>query len=292
MQLTQLITSISIFSVIMAEPFVIKRSFDYGTSDIIASFKSKSSNTAIQDPPQPDIPLEEPPISTLLPCSVHHPLTNGFYDLTDLSSINTENIVAWSAKGHDYNKNFTLGICSSPLKPNIEVDPNYQSLVKQPSLKLNSSEVGAFYTDEAGDKFSIGDFSSIPVFRGKKLTLTYENGSYCPNGLDRKSTLLSFTCDKEILQKAQVSFVGVLHDCDYFFEVRTVHACPTARQDDNRAVIWIFVFILLAALFVYSSGGFLYKRIILNRRGWRQLPSYGLGNKVSSALNNNVSNSV
>lgn len=40
---------------------------------------------------------------------------------------------------------------------------------------------------------------------------------------------------------------------------------------------------------VYCSGGFLYKRIVLNRRGWRQIPNYGFGSKVTSALSRGVS---
>ncbi len=214
-----------------------KRAFDYGTSDITNYFKndddSSSNNGKAVESPVPDEPK-------LNPCSAIHPLTNGFFDLSELSSINKENTVAFSAKGYDYNKNFTLSICSSPLKPNIDVNNNYNGHFAK--YHINSSEVGGFYTDEAGDKFSIGNFNSTPVFRGKKLTLTYNNGSYCPNGIDKKSTVLSFICDKEILAKASVSFVGVLHDCDYFFEVRTVHACPTAQKADNLALIWIFLF--------------------------------------------------
>lgn len=271
----------------LSVPNILHKRWDYGTSDIASSLKSSTKNPK-KSPPASSEPIkdgEEPPAPTLSPCSATQSLTNGFYDLSDLSSIDKESIVAWSAKGHDYNNNFTLGICSSPLKPNVEVNSNNG----QQRLSINSSEVGAYYTAADGEKYSIGNFNQTPVFRGKKLTLTYTNGSYCPNGIDRKSTILSFQCDREILAKAQVSFVGVLHDCDYFFEVRTVHACATAHKSDDLAVIWIFLFIFLAALFVYCSGGFLYKRIVLNRRGWRQLPTYNLGNKMSSALSGGVS---
>lgn len=239
-------------------------------------------NDISSDEDKDEQPPEEPKLN---PCSVIHPLTNGFYDLSDLSSIYKESLVGWVAKGHDYNTNFTLGICSSPLKPNVEIkNNNFKS-----AIEINSSDVGGFYTNPNGDRFSIGNFNTTPIFRGKKLTLQYNNGSFCPNGIDRKSTILSFSCDREILSKAAVSFVGVLHDCDYFFEVRTVHACPTAQKADNLALIWIFLFIFLAAFLVYSSGGFLYKRIVLNRRGWSQIPSYGIGNKVTNAFQQNVS---
>jgi cation-dependent mannose-6-phosphate receptor len=280
-----LLYAVSFFSFANAIPSdhisAMRRSWDYGTSDIINPHKSAKGNdnkvSATEE-------TEQEPTASF--CSAVHPLTNGFFDLSDLSSVGKEGVIAWIAKGYDYNRNFTLGVCSSPLKPNVDLNNNFNG---RNGAVLNSSEVGGYYTDEEGQRFSIGNFNSTPVFRGKKLTLTYHNGSYCPNGIDRKSTILSFTCDREILQKAQVSFVGVLHDCDYFFDVRTVDACPTAHKDEGLGVIWIFVFILLAALFVYTSGGFLYKRIVLNRRGWRQLPTYNLSNKVSSALSGHVS---
>ncbi|CEP23930.1 K03231 elongation factor EF-1 alpha subunit [Cyberlindnera jadinii] len=239
-----------------------------------------SSNTKSEDKPKESDVNDSTPDEEKIPfCAATHPSTNGFFDLSGLSSLGKENIAAWGARGYDYHRNFTLGICSSPLKSNVDV-----SMKENSKTGLNSSDVGGYYVEEDGRKVSIGEFSTTPMFRGKKLTITYNNGSYCPNGIDRKSTILTFTCDREILQKAQISFVGVLHDCDYFFDVHTVHACPTAHKDEGLGVIWIFALIFLAALFVYTSGGFLYKRFVTNRRGWKQLPTYNLGNKVSSAL--------
>lgn len=255
--------------------------WDYGT-DLINSVTSSKDKEQEEKPKQP---MTFPELKPTF-CSATHHLTNGFFDLSGLSSEGKEGVVAWSAKGYDYNNNFTLGICTSPLKPNVDVNNNLKGWK---GAQINSSEVGGYYTDEEGQKFSIGSVDSTPVFRGKKLTLTYHNGSYCPNGIDRKSTVLSFTCDRAILQEAQISFVGVLHDCDYFFDVRTVHACPTAHKDEGLGVIWIFVVIVLAALFVYTSGGFLYKRFVVNRRGWRQLPTYNIGNKMTTALSGQVS---
>ncbi|EHM99754.1 Mrl1p [Saccharomyces cerevisiae x Saccharomyces kudriavzevii VIN7] len=73
----------------------------------------------------------------------------------------------------------------------------------------------------------------------KKLTLKYENGSICPNGKDKKATLLNFVCDKEIQSKAQISYIGNLHDCSYFFEVRSIYACPTSNKRP-RSAFWVF----------------------------------------------------
>ena len=60
------------------------------------------------------------------------------------------------------------------------------------------------------------------MFRGRKLTLTYENGSYCDavdsitNQRLRKSTILTFTCDREMSARALVSFIGQANECTYF----------------------------------------------------------------------------
>lgn len=194
-------------------------------------------------------------------CTVTNPLTHGFIDLRELSSISNEGkSVPWVSKGYDSGHNFTLGICSNPFRK------LHQNEMKD---DVNSTMVGGYYIDQTSGKYiSIGEFSETPVFRGRKLTLTYSNGSYCDNLVDsvtgerlRKSSILTFTCDREMQSKASVSFVGSANDCSYFFEVRSVHACPTAHKADNLAAIWIFLFIFLAALFVYFSGGLLYKQM-------------------------------
>lgn len=227
-------------------------------------------------------PAKTPKLPKVLdPCTVVNPATNGFFDLRQLSSIGAEEgvVPSWNARGWDYGMNFTLGICSTPLKK-LQLNPEDFTEV------TNSSLVGGYYTDEIGVKYSIGEFSTEPMFRGRKLTLRYENGSYCKlsrNGeLVRKSTILSFACDRTIMSKAQISFVGASNDCDYFFEVRTVHACPTAAKSDNLALVWIFALILLAALFVFCGAGTLYRRF--GRRGWRPLPSYGIMHNIKSMV--------
>ncbi|KAK6198830.1 uncharacterized protein RJT21DRAFT_122466 [Scheffersomyces amazonensis] len=115
----------------------------------------------------------------------------------------------------------------------------------------------------------MGEFSTTPKFRGKKLTLTYENGAYCNKLMDtetgerlRKSTILTFTCDREMMAKASISYVGSSNDCSYYFEIRSHHACPTVSKANNLAAAWIFVFIVFAAFLVfYFSGGFLLKQM-------------------------------
>ncbi|KAL7665070.1 MRH domain-containing protein [[Candida] zeylanoides] len=207
----------------------------------------------------PEVAALAAAIEELDPCTVINPISHGFIDLSSLSSLSNEGkALPWTAKGYDKGHNFTLGICSTPFK-------NSQ-LTNQVVDVDNTSLVGGFYSDPKTNKvYSIGDFSQEPVFRGRKLTLTYSGGSYCQGIVNattnknlRKSTVLSFTCDREMSAKASISYIGSLHDCSYFFEVRSHHACPTAAKANNLAVIWIFLFILLAALAVYCSGGLFY----------------------------------
>ncbi|KAG7841198.1 hypothetical protein KL941_005414 [Ogataea angusta] len=191
------------------------------------------------------------------PCTVVNPLTNQFFDLRPLGALGNDGLVqAWNARGYDYGRNFSIGICHTPLKQlQSSSESDFEGIA-------NKSEVGGYYTDITGHKKSIGQISTTPKFRGRKLVLEYTDGSVCEgfksDGSLRKSTILSFVCDREIMTKASISYVGSLHDCSYFFEVRTIHACPTAAKKDDKAIIWIFLFICLCAVAVFFGGGFVY----------------------------------
>lgn len=208
--------------------------------------------------------IEKEKQEELDPCTVFNPVNKGFINLQSLSSLGNEGKpLAWNTRGWDSGKNYTIGICSNPFKK-MHSDEEIQDIGS-----VNATNIGAFYIDSKTNKFvSMGEYSTTPKFRGRKLTLTYENGAYCDNLIDgtsgqrlRKSTIITFTCDRELMTKAQISFVGSPNDCNYLFEVRSHHACPTAAKENNMAAIWIFLFILLAALFVYFSGGLLYRQM-------------------------------
>ncbi|ODQ77935.1 hypothetical protein BABINDRAFT_162988 [Babjeviella inositovora NRRL Y-12698] len=218
-------------------------------------------------------------------CTITNPLTNGFINLRELGALGHDGLVtAWNSKGFDYHHNFTLGICSTPFKQPAEVRD-----------VSNSSLVGGYYTNADGTKFSIGEYSAHPKFRGRKLTLTYENGSYCSASKDlRKSTILSFVCDREIMAKAQVSFVGQLHDCAYYFEVRTVHACPTFNDEETASVAWVFFLLILVAAGVFFGAGHLYQLIRKNARrmagtsaDWKPTPVVGVADALKQLLKPN-----
>lgn len=203
----------------------------------------------------------------LEPCTVLSSVSHNYIDLSLLSAKGNEGkAMPWLAKGYDSGLNFTLGVCSSPFKKSHDANDEVKDI-------KNSSAVGGYYIDSKTGKYiSIGEYATKPVMRGRKITLSYTGGSYCDNMVNketgeriRKSTILTFTCDREMLAKATVSYVGSFNDCSYIFEVRSHHACPTAAKADNLAVIWIFLLILLAALMVYFSGGLLYKQIKLQK---------------------------
>lgn len=203
-------------------------------------------------PKEPALPeLEE--MTDLEPCTIVNPLNHQFIDLSSLSTSDEGHPLPWIAK--DNGRNYTLGICSYPSKNTHDFSD------------LNATTVGGFYSDNS-TFVSIGEFSTVPKFKGKKLVLTYENGSYCDKLIDsstgerlRKSSIITFTCDRDMLAKASVQFVAEANDCTYFFEVRSHHACPTAPQANNFAVVWIFLLIVFTALGVYFSGGLLYKHL-------------------------------
>lgn len=195
------------------------------------------------------------------PCTVVHPLNRAFIDLRELTPIgNDGKPMPWIAKGYESGHNYTVGICSSPLVKNRDKSYDTEDLV----VRL---KVGAFYLSEKGEYVSLGEFSSAPRFFGNKLSLLYENGAYCDKITDtatgekaRKSTLLTFTCSRSLTRKASVQYLGSFDDCKYVFEVKSIHACPTAPESNNMAATGIFALIVLTALGVYYSGELLYRR--------------------------------
>lgn len=193
-------------------------------------------------------------------CAVMNPSTGNYIDLSQLSTKpnklhNGEHDkkgrkdgekTRWQVKTPDIGLNFTLGVCSSATRQEDSI----------------SNSTGAFYVDpESHTQVSIGEFTSQPQFMGKKLTLVYENGDVCPNGKDRKATLLNFVCDKEIASKAQVNFVGSLHNCSYFFEVRSIYACPTSHKSNDVNVLGIFFGIFLVFFVVEWGRRWFYRKL-------------------------------
>ena len=267
------------------------------------------------------------------PCSVYNPSNGITYDLTTITAHPLEShkkthkddrAESWHARGWDYGSNFTINFCAPVIESLDTVEGIEDDLVKN---------VSAFY--RKGDKtYSIGyvdsegchccanrdrQSSTAPLFRGRKLTLNYTDGSPCdsnPKLLStrrkheddenddddddddhkhrakpdprRKSTLISFLCDRDSLTpKAHLSFIGASPDeCTYFFEARSLAACgritPTQQSMSPGGVFAVIVLITAA---VYLLGGIAYQRTVMHQRGWRQLPNYSLWAGIFGFLN-------
>lgn len=222
-------------------------------------------------------------------CAVMNPNTGSYIDLSHLSSTPNEESEnnhkskkdkkrlkdstnsGWLVKGYGEDKgtNFTIGICSSPA-------------ISEDALKQINNQTGAFYKENGNNYVSIGDFSSKPNLFGsnnRKITLRYENGTICPNGVDRKATILNFVCDRETTSKAVINYIGNLHDCSYFFEVRSIYACPASYKTNEINVLGIFFGIF--AVFLLVEVG---RRWLTNKLSMRS--NHGIDNGYDNLTNN------
>jgi cation-dependent mannose-6-phosphate receptor len=253
--------------------------------------------------------VSDSPKPTNKPCTLHSPSTGSFYDLRPLQILPSTGKDArndsWHAKGYDYGANFTLNFCGPVIEKLQDVND-----VSEYSWR----NVSAFYRTTDDEVYSIGQQSADPIFRGKKLVLNYTSGSLCPElddygapkftpkkildddddddnetppskkplkSMRRKSTLLSFQCDRDPLltEHPQVSFIGSPDHCTYFFEVRSRYACGGAISSGESGSLGpggVFGVILAITVLVYLIGGCVYQRSVMHQRGWRQCPNYAV----------------
>ena len=104
-------------------------------------------------------------------------------------------------------------------------------------------------------------------------------GTKSKEPIRRKSTLISFTCDRDSLApKVHLSFIGSDPDeCTFFFEARSMAACGgVSEAQQSLGPGGVFGVIALIAAAVYVLGGIAYQRTVMHQRGWRQLPNYTL----------------
>ncbi|EGD84196.2 hypothetical protein H112_07884 [Trichophyton rubrum D6] len=231
---------------------------------------------------------------------------------------------SWHVKGHDYGANFTINICAPVVEnltdvvgvdekrwPNIsayyEMGGETYSIGQQSSsLLFRGRKLVLNYTDGS-------PCPSSP--RGKKLfrrkIVDGDDDDDEDNDKDgdkkgdddekkkgddkkkdpedkverRKSTLMSFLCDRDLVTPAATfSFVGSPDSCSYFFEVRTAAACGgvAASTDGGVGPAGIFGIIAGIAIAAYLIGGCAYQRTVMHQRGWRQCPNYGMWSGAAS----------
>ena len=95
----------------------------------------------------------------------------------------------------------------------------------------------------------------------------------------RKNTIISLLCERDPLaQQLTLNFVGASPDeCTYMFEARSSAACAgieVAKQTLSPSGVFLVIGVI--AVLVYLVGGCVYSRVVLQQRGWRQLPNYTL----------------
>lgn len=106
-----------------------------------------------------------------------------------------------------------------------------------------------------------------------------KHSSPSKSSVRRKSTIISMLCDRDPMSPLlTLNFVGADTDeCTYFFEARSSAACggiEVAKQTLSPG--GVFGVIAIIAFIVYIVGGCVYSRMVLQQRGWRQLPNYAL----------------
>jgi len=218
----------------------------------------------------------------------------------------------YHARGYDYGKNFTMNICSSVVDrvtDVVGVDESRWSNVsayymsqgniysigsESMDLKSRGRKLLLQYTggspcgeskkrleardDEPGPDGSVQAMEQDDEERSENPE--YEYSDTDEDGVRRKSTIISFHCDRDPgNSQPLISFVGTDPDeCAYFFEARSVHACASAEphKPGNVGPGSVFGLILLIAVLVYFIGGIFFNRTVNHARGWRQLPNYSL----------------
>ncbi|KAI9695512.1 MAG: Cation-independent mannose-6-phosphate receptor CI-MPR [Candelina mexicana] len=225
---------------------------------------------------------------------------------------------SWHAKGYDYPANFTINFCA----PVIEEVKNVVGVKEELWRNVSAYYVADGKTYSIGSESSEPIFRGRKLVlnytdgspcgpKAKRLLDSREelasrkmkghdgkkdkdeeddddddDGKTPNKGIKRrKSTLISLLCDRDPLSpKASVAFVGASPDeCTYFFEARSQAACGGAA-DTQQSVGpgGVFGLIVMIALLVYVVGGCVYQRTVMQQRGWRQLPNYGLWAGIGS----------
>jgi cation-dependent mannose-6-phosphate receptor len=220
---------------------------------------------------------------------------------------------SWHAKGYDYGANFTLNICGSVIEDLEDVNEVSEYSWRNVSAfyRTANDEVYSIGQQSAepifrGKKLVLNYTSGSlcpelnedgrPEFEARKILDGDDEDETPPSkkpskgktpsckpstSARRKSTLLSFQCDRDPLltEHPQISFVGSPDHCTYFFEVRSRYACGGAISSGESGSLGpggVFGVILAITVLVYLIGGCVYQRSVMHQRGWRQCPNYGV----------------
>ncbi|KAM0720552.1 hypothetical protein Q7P37_004688 [Cladosporium fusiforme] len=222
--------------------------------------------------------------------------------------------ISWNTTGHDYGYNFTMNFCGPVLENITDVvgveekawknvsafykadgkiyslgQENHEPVLRGRKLVLNYTG-GSPCGPESKSRRSVDLLAERELIDGddddkkddkddddKKKDSDKKSDS--DKSTRRKSTIISMLCDRDPMSpQLTLNFVGADADeCAYFFEARSSAACggiEVAKQTLSPG--GVFGVIAIIAIIVYVVGGCVYSRIVLQQRGWRQLPNYAL----------------
>ncbi|ETW86750.1 hypothetical protein HETIRDRAFT_99194 [Heterobasidion irregulare TC 32-1] len=138
--------------------------------------------------------------------------------------------------------------------------------------------IAAFTRRGHGD-FSLGEVNTTLLVRDRHPLLILTGGSPC-TGADhlRASTAVRFICDTSVFGSGKPRLVAQLPPndesaCAFFIEWRTHLACPTSEPSGFWGGLIVGMsMIALVLVMLYLVGGTLYRRYVLQQRGFDQIP--------------------
>jgi len=142
---------------------------------------------------------------------------------------------------------------------------------------IDSDQVGASFRGERAD-VSIGSVNTALEVRHGDPLLTLTGGSPCLQSSSMlASTAVRFICDTSVFGSGNPQLIAQLPQqddeaCAFFVEWRTHYACPTHEKTGAGGFIAVFAAVAIVAFISYIVVGTIYRRYVLNLRGFDQLP--------------------
>lgn len=100
-------------------------------------------------------------------------------------------------------------------------------------------------------------------------------------------TRLHAACNYRLIVQPSFNFLSAPFDCVYIFDIRTNHACPTVpppQASTSVSPLGVFAIIGCVALVVYFLASCIYRRRVLHKVGWAQVPHIGAFSGIFSFI--------
>ncbi|EPQ60276.1 mannose 6-phosphate receptor domain-containing protein [Gloeophyllum trabeum ATCC 11539] len=186
------------------------------------------------------------------PCTYHD--GGRYYDLSRLSS--SKDYVYKAPDGSEYYMN----VCRSVTTETWAIEDEQNVAVFRRTK------------EERGD-LSLGSVNTTLAVHDGHPLLYLTNGSPCPSIPQlRAASVIRFICDTFVFEAGQPQLIAELPGCSFFFEWRSHYACQTNEPNGSGGVVVILGTIALILMMGYLVAGTLYRRFVLNLRGFDQVP--------------------